>query len=729
VKRLVIALMLMAVPLLAGEGMWMPQQIPQVAQPMRAAGVQMDPNKFADLTGDPMGAVISLGGCTASFVSVDGLVVTNHHCGFGALQFNSNPQRDLITNGFLARTREEELPAGPTQRIFATTKIEDVTARVTGGLAEKLSDRDRQKMITRRQKELVAECEKPGGLRCRVAGFFEGSQYLRTTQMEIRDVRLVYAPANSVGDFGGDIDNFEWPRHTGDWSFLRAYVGPDGKPAPYAKSNVPYHPAHWLKVSSAGVNEGDAVIVAGYPGRTFRYRTVDEVRDFAEFVYPTSIRYYTALIKILENASRGNRDIQIKNASRIKGNNNSLKNYQSVYEGFTKDRIVDARLRREADLRAFAAKAPDGAKFTQALEQIAKLNEQLRATRERDQLLTWLLGTKLEGYVARSSPMLSQSANIYRSSLERVKPDLERSAGFMERDLPRLKDSSDRAQRTIEPSSDRAGLRFFLLEATRLPSSERIKAIDDALAATGEKTPEGQVDRFLDQLCANTKVADQGERARMLGETGAQLKARNDAMINLAASLMPGVLENEARNEAIDGAMSRYRPTYFEALRQMGGGALYPDANGTLRITFGKVEGYTPKDATWYTPQTSIKGILQKDTGVEPFNSPAKLLAAARDAQKMAPYVDAQLHAVPVDFLSSCDTTGGNSGSPTLNGKGELCGLLFDGNYESIDADFLFNPDMTRSIHVDAVYMLWVMDAVDGAHNLMHEMGLPAHFE
>src|SRR5437868_2994142 len=279
----------------ADEGMWMPQQVPQLAAELRKMGIKIDPNRFADLTGDPMGAVISLGGCTASFVSPDGLAVTNHHCGFGALQFNSTPQRDLITNGFLAKTRDEELPAGPGARMFVTTNIEDVTNRVTGGINAKMTDLDREKAIDRAQKQLVEECEKPGGVRCRVASFFEGSQYLRTTQMEIRDVRLVYAPALGVGDFGGETDNWMWPRHTGDWSFLRAYVGADGKPADYAKSNVPYHPAHYLKVSTDGINPGDLVIVAGYPGRTFRYRTAAEVQNMQDYVYPTTIKYATEL--------------------------------------------------------------------------------------------------------------------------------------------------------------------------------------------------------------------------------------------------------------------------------------------------------------------------------------------------------------------------------------------------------------------------------------------------
>src|SRR6185436_7544566 len=223
--------------------------------------------RLADLTGDPMGAVVSLGGCTASFVSPEGLIVTNHHCAFGSIQHNSTSERDLITNGFLARTRAEELPAAPGTRVWVTTKIEDVSARVNAGINAKTNDVERAKTLDRREKELVAECESGAAgfsppKRCQVSSFFEGSQFLRLTQSEISDVRLVYAPARMIGEFGGEVDNFEWPRHTGDFAFYRAYV--DGKP---------YRPKHWLKIAAQGVSDGDAVIVAGYPGRTFRYKT------------------------------------------------------------------------------------------------------------------------------------------------------------------------------------------------------------------------------------------------------------------------------------------------------------------------------------------------------------------------------------------------------------------------------------------------------------------------
>jgi len=682
----------------------MPQQMPELASQLKAAGITLDAAQLADLTGDPMGAVVSLGGCTASFVSPDGLVVTNHHCAFGSIQHNSTPERDLIESGFLARTREEELPAAPGTKVWVTTNIEDVTARMTGGMKANIGDAERARTLDRREKELVAECEKTAGNRCRVSAFFEGSQWLRTTQMEISDVRLVYAPARAIGEFGGDIDNFEWPRHTGDFSFYRAYV--DGKP---------YHPKHWLKIATEGVKQGDAVLVAGYPGRTFRYKTADEVRNYQDFVYPVSIRYYQDTIHLLEEAGKNNRDVQIKNASRIKSLANSLKNYTSVSEGFTKDRIYESRVAREAQMREAMAKDPALAKYATSFAEIERINTERLRTRERDLVLDWIAG--------RGTPMVGQAMNIVRLAQEKPKKDLDRLEKYQEREWPSLLNASARAQRTMDPSSDRAVVRYFLNEAARLPKEQRIAPIDAAVAKAGG------VEAFLDQLYANTKVGSEDERKKMLGETSAQLKARNDAMLDFAASLVPLFESREESELAWSGAMARLRPGYFEVLRKVSGGTLYPDANSTLRITIGTVEGYSPKDATSYAPFTTLHGVVEKESGKEPFANPKALLAAAADRAKTQPYVVPQIGDVPVNFLSTCDTTGGNSGSPTLNAKGELVGLLFDGNYESIDADFLFTQRITRSIHVDSRYMLWVMDAVDGAHELMRELGVPVKTE
>jgi hypothetical protein len=699
--------------------MWMPQQVRELAPELVRMGLKLDPRKLADLTGDPMGAIVSLGGCSASFVSPQGLVVTNHHCVYSYLQYNSTPQKDLIENGFLAKALAEEIPAAPDARVWVTTSIEDVTARVLPKPAEKLSDLDRYKRVERRRKELVRDCEKEGGVRCTVPSFFEGSKFWRVKQLEIRDVRLVYAPPRGIGNYGGEVDNWMWPRHTGDFGFLRAYVAPDGKPADFAKENVPYRPKHFLKVSTADVDPGDFMMVIGYPGRTFRYKLAGEVKEAEEFDLPTSIRFRRELIRILEDAGKANRDVSIRNAARLRSLLNYLKKHQGTIEAFEKGNLIERRKAEEKELAALVANDPAARhRHEEALAEIARLDAREWRTRERDAVLEWLYS---------ASPMLSQANTLWRLAGERPKDDMDRAVSFQERDWKRLRAAVSRAQRTIEPGSDRAGLEFFLLEAAKLPKDQRIAAVDEALGATGEKNTPAAVEKLLDRLYGSTKIADAKERLAMFDESRAQLEARNDAMLGFAAALRRTMDEKQKRDDEIAGAMMRLRPGYVALLQKLRKGRVYPDANSTLRVSFAQVEGYSPRDSVRYAAQTTLSGIVEKETGKDPFDPPALLLAASR-GKKLGPYVDPELGDVPVDFLSTGDITNGSSGSATLNASGELAGLAFDGNYEAMGSDYLVNPKVQRAIHVGTRYMLWVMDAIDGAHNLMREMGLPVHF-
>ena len=714
-----IAASLVSPSLFADEGMWMPQQLPQLAPELLRMGLELDPKKLADLTGDPMWAIVSLGGCSASFVSPQGLIVTNHHCVYSYLQYNSTPERDLIENGFLAKALPEEFPAAPDARVWVTTSIEDVTTRVLPKPGEKPSDPDRFARVERRRKELVRDCEKEGGVRCSVASFFEGSKFWRIKQLEIRDVRLVYAPPRGIGNYGGEVDNWMWPRHTGDFGFLRAYVAPDGKPADFAKDNVPYRPKHFLRVSTADFDPGDFMMVIGYPGKTFRYRLADEVKEAQEFDLPTSIRYRKELIRILEDAGRENRDVSIRNAARLRSLLNYLKKYEGTIAAFEKGDLIAQRRADEKEIATLVANDA-GAKrrYEESLAEIGRLNASRSKTRERDAVLEWIYS---------SSPMLSQANTLWRLAGERPKDEIERATSFQERDWKRLKAAVSRAQRTIEPGSDRAGLGYFLLEATKLPKDQRIAAVDDVLTATGEKDPPARVEKFLDRLYGNTKIADSKERLAMFDESRAQLSGRNDAMLQFAAALRTTMDAKQKRDDEIAGSMMRLKTGYVALLQKLRKGRVYPDANGTLRVTFGRVQGYSPRDSVQYAAQTTLRGVVEKETGKDPFDPPS-VLSAASQGKKLGPYADPELGDVPVDFLSTGDITNGSSGSATLNSKGELAGLAFDGNYEAMGSDYLVNPDVQRAIHVDTRYILWVMDAIGGAHNLIREMGLPVHF-
>ena len=711
----------LAVPLVADEGMWMPQQIPDLAAKLKAMGFAGDPAAFADLTGQPMGAIVSLGGCTASFVLPEGLIATNHHCAVGALQYNATPQKNLLVDGFLAKARADELSNGPGARVFVTVSVGDVTDAITGKLDPKLDDRKRFDAIDRRVKQRVAACE-ANGLRCRVDPFFGGLRYFEIAQLEIQDVRTAYAPAAGIGNFGGETDNWRWPRHTGDWSFFRAYVGPDGKPAPFSKDNVPYKPTRWLKLQPAGVKEGDLVFVVGYPGRTQRHQTFAEVRETTQWSFPRVIKTYKQQIEILEALGKNDKELQIKATGRLRGLNNTLTNRKGMLEGLVKGGILAQKEQNEKDLAAWIAALPARQKeYADVLPALAKLQDESEATRERDAVFTGLF---------MSSSLLNAAHSAHLLSVEKTKQsDIDREAEFQQRNWTRIREGQERAQRTLDPRIDRALLRWAMGYAAALPAEQRISGLDKLVGLTpGMAKADSQkgIDAYLDTLYAGTKTADKDFRLGLLEKTTAQIAATKDPMVDLALALDPLFQANREAQKRRQGAASRIRPRYMQALLAKAGGLVAPDANSTLRVTFGTVKSKPGPDGLHWNAFTTLRGVEQKHTGEGEFDAPERELAAikALRAGQQTPYVATDLGDVPVDFLSTVDTTGGNSGSPTLNGKGEFVGLLFDGTYDTIASDFLYDTVNTRSIHADARYMLWVMSQVDGASRLIDEMGV-----
>lgn len=722
-KRIAVGL---AVALLAGpgaraaEGMWQPGQLPELAESLAEAGLKVDPKRLSELTEYPMNSVVGLGFCTASFVSPLGLVTTNHHCAYGAIQYNSTAERNLLAEGFLARTLGEELPADPTQRIYVTESISDVTAQIIEGLDQLPDGKARFDQVDARSKALVAECEKPGGLRCDVYVFHHGASFNLVRQLEIRDVRLVHAPSQAIGKFGGDVDNWIWPRHTGDYAFLRAYVGPDGKPADHSEANVPYRPNSHLKVSAAGVGPGDFVMVTGYPGRTNRYRLAREVKAAIDWSYPTYIDLFSRQLALIDQATRERPEAAIKYASTVASLNNGLKNFQGNLDGFAKLDVVSEKQALETALEGWLREHPQAAgdHFARRSELDALLDAQV-AVRDRDLIWERLGRTGL----------MSAALPLYRVALERRKPDAQRTVGYQQRDEVRIEGRLVQLDRRYDAIVDRALVEDLLQRYLQLPSAQRIAELDQWLGRQGDAPV--NLAAKLDALYAGTRLGELGERQRWFRADAKAIEAADDSALQLAVALMPAMLRLEAEGEAHKGDEYLLRPAFMHGLiawRQAQGQPVYPDANSSLRVTYGKVEGYAPRDGVSYAAQTTLAGIVEKHTGSDPFDATQRQLAAI-SAGKLGSYVDPALGSVPVNFVASLDITGGNSGSPTLNGRAELVGLAFDGNYESISSGWLFNPQITRSIQVDIRYMLWVMDAVDGAHGLLREMGIKPQFE
>ncbi|NEZ04291.1 S46 family peptidase [Wenzhouxiangella sp. XN201] len=697
----------------AKEGMWTPDQLPLIAEDLRATGLELDPESLTELTDFPMGAVISLGGCTASFVSPKGLVVTNHHCARGSIQYNSTAEDNYLEEGFLAENPDAELPAAPGTRVYVTVAVENVTERVREGISAEMDGQAVHDIIDTRRKEIIAECEQQQGHRCQVAGFHGGLEYKLIDRLEIQDVRLAYAPADNIGRYGGDIDNWMWPRHTGDFAFYRAYVGPDGQPAEHSEDNVPFEPEHFLKVSAAGLDDGDFVMAAGYPGSTRRYTRLPEVTNTFEWRYPKFIDMLEGWIATIEGAAPEGSDARIKYEARLAGLNNFYKNLGGQIEGARRVGLVERRREREAALNNWIETEASDRGYAETLEKLDALSEESAQSARDD----WYYNN------ATRSSLLSAAQRLYRLSKERQKPDAERESGYQERDMAFFRQGMQAIERRYDPAVDKAVWLHFLEQYMNAPETARVAALDEVLDLP-ETWDETQVAETLDRLYTETELGNVEQRLALMEADTEALDNSDDPFIQLAAALYDHEMAQEAESEDRAGRMQILRPDYMEAIinwQESQGYAAYPDANSTLRVTYGTVLGGSPKDGLVYQPFTTLEGILEKNTGEAPFNAPERQLELIRQGD-YGPYELESIGSVPVNFLSDLDSTGGNSGSATLNAHGELVGLLFDGTIESVNSDWDFDPRTTRTIHVDTRYMLWVMDKVDGADALIEEM-------
>ncbi len=700
----------------ADEGMWQPHQLPSIANKLTEAGLALDPNVLTNLTEFPMGAIVSLGGCTASFVSDQALIATNHHCVYGSIQYNSTEENNLLANGFLAKTLKDEVPATPGTRVYVTEEITEVTEKVKNGLADTMSGTDRYKTIDMNKKALVAACESDDKYRCSVVTFHGGLEYFLFKQLTIRDVRLVHAPASSIGKYGGDIDNWMWPRHTGDYGFYRAYVGKDGQPADFSEDNVPYKPKHHLKVNKSSVKDKDYIMVLGYPGRTNRYRIAEEVENTFTWTYPNAKAYREAIIDLIHEKSEPGSDARIKYESTLAGLANYAKNYGSMIESYNKGDMLDRKQKLEKDLTAWInSDAKRKAKYGKALSGLAELIEKSNASQERDLVLGYL----------RYNTMWRSANALYKLANEKAKPDAERQRGYQERDMARFEQGMKSIDRRFDAEIDQAIFELLMERYTALPKSERLASFDKFFGI--EKSFNAKkFNKALTKMYKKTKLTDEKARMAWIDKSVADFKQSKDPFIKLAVATYDQRDALEKADEALAGNIQAFRPKYMEALIAYYNAndiPVYADANSTLRVTYGNVKGYSPQDGLVATPFTTLEGIKAKHTGQDPFDSPAKQLALI-ERKAYGEYADKALGSVPVNYLGTLDITGGNSGSPTLNDKAEFVGLVFDGVYESIIGDWDYDTKLNRSIHVDVKYMLWVMEHVDGATNLIEEMDI-----
>ena len=705
-------------------GMWTPKQIAEFhADTLRKMGLEIDPAVFADPLKFPLNAIVHLGGCSASFISPNGLVITNYHCVNSYLQYNSTEGNNLLHTGFMAHSMEEEISAGPTARVYVTTDVTDVTDRVLDGIVGIEDDLERYTVIEARRKALTKEYEEAHpDSRCDVVSFYGGGAFYVITRLEIKDVRLVYAPHRGIGEFGGDIDNWMWPRHTGDFSLLRAYVSPEGKSVPYAENNVPYRPKAYLKISREGFRTGDLAFVVGYPGSTERLTTAMETQFDVDWNMPRSIELYQKYIDVLHETAGDDPDLNIKAARLFAGLENTKKNYLGVLEGVRKKNIVEEKLEKEKRLQQWILSSSIREKrYDDVINRINTLLEEAYQDREQ-RLITTLLGN---GYF---SPIVNAAVTIVRMAEERPKPDLDRDPDYQERNWQRLEQIQIQRQQTYSRELSEAIMFLTLCEGLVL---DKVPEIISAMFGN-ESVSEAEVRAAIEALYDGTELEDADTRVNLLkNATTEELEKSDDSMIQFALKLSPLLEEIKERGKRLDGAMVLLRPVYYKLLDEYMQGNLAPDANNTIRISFGTVRGFKPDiDSEEYDPFTKVMemvGKWDKNKGEQPFDAPDKIIDAAK-AGRFGSYAPAYIGQVPVNVLTDLDITGGNSGSATLNSKAEFAGIAFDGNIEGVASDLVFLPEVTRAIHVDVRYILWILDAVEHAGRLLKEMGVNPEF-
>lgn len=686
------------------EGMFMPDQIAKL--PLKKLGFKITASDIYNPNGVGLSdAIVRLSiGCSAEFVSPEGLILTNHHCGFSALVTASTPEKDLVETGFDSKGRSGEIRAMDGKEPYSvqmTERSDDVTARVLAGTKDLAADA-RTAAIEKNIEEITKaeQAKAPKGSTVRIVPLNNGFFYYLIQTSEIKDVRVVYAPPRNIGVFGGDPDNFEWTRHTGDFTFLRAYVAPDGSPAEYSPNNVPYKPKKFLTMSIAGLKENDPVFVMGFPGGTTRYRESQSIRYARDANFPFLEKWLIAMSDSLKKIGATDEEKRIKFQDKIANYDNSRKVYGGGWLRLKHADVVEKRQAEEARLRDWIkADAARVKEYGSLLDEIKSASDVSNATQERDVMVRRFPNPL-------STPVLTEIVKAMMTVRSGRTLNAEQKAAVEAGIKAALADR--------EPVFESDLIKFFLKSFDSLPKNERFEAADKFFAAPTEKERRAKEAAWADSM-ANGKYANAAAIMALYSKTYAELEAEFPFLAGVVAEQRAA---GERAQEFAKHA-NHFRLLYMKALTEMEGSTVYPDANFTQRFSYGTIKGYQPREAEFRTPFTTIKGMEEKDTGMFPFDMPNKLkeLQAAHD---FGPY--GQGDSVVVNFLSTTDIIGGNSGSPIMNKYGEQVGICFDGNFEGLGNDFYYDPNVNRTISVDIRFVLFVVDKFAGATYITKEM-------
>jgi hypothetical protein len=649
--------------------------------------------------------VIFSGICTAEIVSSQGLILTNHHCGYGSIQAHSSVDHDYLRDGFWAMSKEEELP-NPNLSVTFLIRIEDVTSQVLANVKPGMSETDRTAAINDVRQAIEKKASEGNGYRVQVASFYGGNYFYLIVYERYTDVRLVGTPPSSIGKFGFDTDNWEWPRHTGDFSVFRVYSGPDGKPAPYAKENIPLKPKHFLPVSIKERNKGDFAMILGYPGRTSRYMTSYEVNEQLQIVHPDRIKIRGIKQEIWMKDMLADQKVNIQYSEKYSVSSNYWK-YSIGQKGSLEKLNVKAKKEElENQFNKWVVATPERkAKYGEALNMIKTAIEGRAEYYNALQYLNECLqGCELlslnRGVAGLVTALKAKDNQKISDAVEQIK-----------------KNGSDFFKDYNPPTDNKSMKAMLKLYRADIPA----KFLPDFYLNVIDKKFKGDIDKFVDDMFAKSLFANEAKLDAFLNKP--VLKTlESDPVCLTAASFNKITGEASIGLSQFDAGVTTGRRLWIAGLMEMvPEKTLYPDANFSMRLSYGTVQDYNPRDAVTYKYYTTLQGVVDKyKPGDYEFDVPKRLIDL-NNKKEYGRYGSSKGY-MPVCFLTTNDITGGNSGSPVMNGNGELIGLAFDSNWESMSSDIAYEPELQRAIAVDIRYVLWIMDIYSGAKHLVDEM-------
>ena len=694
----------------ADEGMWLLPLLEQLNMgKMTELGLELSAEEIYSLNQPSIkdAIVIFGGGCTAEIVSPQGLLLTNHHCGYGSIQAHSTIEHDYLQDGFWAMSKDEELP-NPRLSVTFLVRIEYVSDRVLKDVTADMTEEERANAINKVRGEIVNEATEGTHYRANVSSFFGGNNYYLLVYELYNDVRLVGAPPSSIGKFGHDTDNWEWPRHTGDFSVFRVYMGPDGKPAEYSEDNVPLKPRYYLPVSAKGVNENDFAMILGYPGGTQRYMTSYGVDEVLTITHPNRIKIRGIRQEILMADMMADPKVNIQYASKYSGSSNYWKFSIGQKQGLERLNVKGKKEKIEKRFTEWVNKNAERKElYGDALELIKTSIEGRAKYNNAQQYLSECLmqGTELPSVTRNAQGLLSALAGDDEEEINEA--------------VRRLKQRAEGFYKDYNPPTDRkatkAMIKVFKEDIDPLFWPEFVRQIDEEFG--------GDVDKYVDYMFDNSIFTTEDKLMNFLTDPDAE-KLETDPALKSGMDIMMAYRDLMQKSGEFNIRLDKGRRLYIAGLREMDPDLVrYPDANFTMRLTYGSVLPYQPKDAVIYKHYTTMQGVMEKYVpGDYEFDLPDRLIELY-EQKKFGKYADPAGH-MPICFLTNNDITGGNSGSPVINGKGELLGLAFDGNWEAMSGDVAFEPDLQRCINVDIRYVLWIMDIYAGAGYLVEEMDI-----